>query len=99
MSNSRILLRGLHTTGKCCSHHPTFHELILHRLGRFGATALTWTQCTTMAEYITHGLYQSIGMYVASICALLVWNKIAPRDLAFVSLGAPPSCAPLTNFH
>lgn len=38
-----------------------------------------------MQDFVSHGLYQSTAIYVVGICALLFWNKIAPRDLAFVS--------------
>lgn len=44
-----------------------------------------------MEEYISHGLYESMAMYLVSFCALVFWNKIAPRDLAFVSVAVATS--------
>ena len=38
-----------------------------------------------MQEYLSHGMYQTAGYYVIAICVLFIWNKIVPRDLAFVS--------------
>jgi len=50
---------------------------------RFGSEALNWTKQQTMQEYLSRGLYQTAAYYVVSVCALLFWNKIAPRSLAF----------------
>ncbi|KAJ3534260.1 hypothetical protein NM688_g7162 [Phlebia brevispora] len=50
---------------------------------RFGPSALGWKTCTTMQDYISHGLYQSTAIYIVGVCALLFWNKIAPHNLAF----------------
>lgn len=55
-------------------------------LGRFGAQALKWKNFQTMQEYLSHGMTQSVAYYVVSFCVLIFWNKVSPRDLAFVSL-------------
>lgn len=38
-----------------------------------------------MQDYFMHGMGHSIVYYAISIAALILWNMIAPRDLAFVS--------------
>ena len=38
-----------------------------------------------MQDYFMHGMGHSVVYYAVSIAALMFWNKIAPRDLAFVS--------------
>ncbi|GBE80777.1 chaperone J-domain-containing protein [Sparassis crispa] len=51
---------------------------------RFGPDALKWTQCSTLREYIRHGLMQSSGFYIVAACALLLWSVIGkPSHVAF----------------
>ncbi|KAI0740977.1 hypothetical protein C8Q76DRAFT_689652 [Earliella scabrosa] len=42
------------------------------RSHRFGPDALEWSQCTTLREYIRHGLMQASGFYITSVCILLL---------------------------
>ncbi|KAH9919067.1 DnaJ-domain-containing protein [Amylocystis lapponica] len=44
---------------------------------RFGPDALDWKQCTTLREYIRHGLMQSSGFHIVSVCVLLLWSAIS----------------------
>ncbi|TBU27885.1 DnaJ-domain-containing protein [Dichomitus squalens] len=39
---------------------------------RFGPDALGWSQCSTLREYIRHGLMQASGFYITSTCILLL---------------------------
>lgn len=90
MRLSKIQSQGSRTIGE--HSHCDISLKHAHSPLRFGAAALQWKNCTTMQDYISHGLYQSAAMYIVSICAILFWNKIAPRDLAFVSVIMSPRC-------
>ncbi|OBZ69892.1 Chaperone protein DnaJ [Grifola frondosa] len=51
---------------------------------RFGPDALQWTQCTTLREYVRHGLMQSAGFHVFSICVLLLFSAVGkPSPVSF----------------
>lgn len=51
---------------------------------RFGPEALKWSQCSTLREFIRHGLMQSAGFYVVSICVLFVLSMLSgPSPVAF----------------
>ncbi|EKM53361.1 uncharacterized protein PHACADRAFT_259680 [Phanerochaete carnosa HHB-10118-sp] len=50
---------------------------------RFGPQALKWDKVTTMQDYFMRGMGHSVLYYAVGIAALMFWNKIAPRDLAF----------------
>ena len=57
------------------------------RASRFGPQALTWRNCTTLREYIRHGLMQSAGYHIVSICALLLFSTTGkPTPVSFVRL-------------
>ncbi|KAH8103268.1 DnaJ-domain-containing protein [Cristinia sonorae] len=47
---------------------------------RFGPQALTWKNCTTLREYIRHGLMQSAGYHIVSICALLLYSAVGKQS-------------------
>lgn len=69
-------------------------KLILFWCGRrsyrFGASVLTWTQCTTMREYLRHGLMQSSGYHIVTGAGLLFFSAIGkPNSVAFVSTPRP----------
>ncbi|CAL1711494.1 unnamed protein product [Somion occarium] len=51
---------------------------------RFGPDALSWKNCTTLREYIRHGLMQSTGFHIASLCTLLLFSSVGkPSPIAF----------------
>ncbi|KZT05398.1 chaperone J-domain-containing protein [Laetiporus sulphureus 93-53] len=51
---------------------------------RFGPEAIHWTHCTTLREYIRHGLMQSAGFHIVAACALLLFSAIGkPSYVAF----------------
>ena len=65
-------------------------------LSRFGPQALKWEKVTTMQDYFMHGMGHSVVYYAVCIAALMFWNKIAPRDLAFVSAFSPAYIHPIS---
>ncbi|CCM05212.1 uncharacterized protein FIBRA_07422 [Fibroporia radiculosa] len=51
---------------------------------RFGPSAMQWTHCSTLREYVHHGLMQSAGFYIASLCLLFLISSIGkPSYVAF----------------
>lgn len=51
---------------------------------RFGPEAITWMQCTTIREYVRHGLMQSAGFYIVSCGLLLLVSAV--RQPSYVAL-------------
>ncbi|KAI0645134.1 hypothetical protein C8Q79DRAFT_1011235 [Trametes meyenii] len=47
---------------------------------RFGPDALRWTQCTTVREYVRHGLLQASGFYIVSLCGLVFFSFVSPSS-------------------
>ncbi len=57
--------------------------LIIHR---FGPEALAWSQCTTLREYVRHGLLQASGFYIVSLCSLVFFSFVNPSStVSYVS--------------
>ena len=53
---------------------------------RFGPDALEWNQCSTLREYIRHGLMQASGFYITTVCILLLLSASGrPGPVAYVS--------------
>ncbi|KZT22476.1 DnaJ-domain-containing protein [Neolentinus lepideus HHB14362 ss-1] len=51
---------------------------------RFGPDALTWSHCTTVREYLRHGLMQASGFHIVSSVVLLFLSAIGkPSPVAF----------------
>ncbi|KAJ6465049.1 DnaJ-domain-containing protein [Mycena vitilis] len=62
---------------------------------RFGPDVLNWTHCSTVGEYLRHGLTQSIGYHVVTGAVLVFWTAIGEtspvafwRYLLYVALFA-----------
>ncbi|KAJ7072806.1 DnaJ-domain-containing protein [Mycena amicta] len=62
---------------------------------RFGPDVLAWTHCSTVGEYLRHGLMQSIGYHAVAIIFLVFWTAIGEtspvafwRYLLYISLFA-----------
>lgn len=53
---------------------------------RFGPDALSWKTCTSMQEYLDHGLYQFAASYAITFGTLVIANIVFSRNDAFVSL-------------
>ena len=85
MRLSKILLLDLLMTGERALSSRSIFLTLMFSLGRFGLQALKWKNFHTMQEYLSHGMTQSVAYYVVSFCVLIFWNRISPRDLAFVS--------------
>ncbi|KAI8978325.1 hypothetical protein BD414DRAFT_516950 [Trametes punicea] len=47
---------------------------------RFGPEALSWSQCTTLREYVHHGLLQASGFYIVSLCSLIFFSFLNPSS-------------------
>ncbi|KAI0629461.1 hypothetical protein C8Q77DRAFT_1065335 [Trametes polyzona] len=47
---------------------------------RFGPEALKWAQCTTLREYVRHGLLQASGFYIVSLCSLVFFSFLNPAS-------------------
>ncbi|KAI0359521.1 hypothetical protein OH77DRAFT_1395370 [Trametes cingulata] len=47
---------------------------------RFGPEALKWNQCTTLREYVRHGLLQASGFYIVSLCSLIFFSFVSPSS-------------------
>ncbi|KAI0369078.1 DnaJ-domain-containing protein [Pilatotrama ljubarskyi] len=47
---------------------------------RFGPEALKWSQCTTLREYVRHGLLQASGFYIVSLCSLIFFSFVSPSS-------------------
>ncbi|EIW54344.1 uncharacterized protein TRAVEDRAFT_31328 [Trametes versicolor FP-101664 SS1] len=47
---------------------------------RFGPEALSWSQCTTLREYVRHGLLQASGFYIVSLCSLIFFSFVSPSS-------------------
>ncbi|KAF7297922.1 J domain-containing protein [Mycena chlorophos] len=43
---------------------------------RFGPDVLTWKHCTTVGEYLRHGLMQSIGYHAVTLIILVFWTAV-----------------------
>ncbi|KAJ7198579.1 DnaJ-domain-containing protein [Mycena pura] len=43
---------------------------------RFGPDAMGWTQCSTIGEFLHHGLIQSVGYHVVAVAVLVFWTAI-----------------------
>ncbi|KAI0774844.1 hypothetical protein BD413DRAFT_603418 [Trametes elegans] len=50
---------------------------------RFGPEALKWQQCTTLREYVRHGLLQASGFYIVSLCSLVIIHILNPSPVSF----------------
>src|ERR1700761_7878441 len=48
-----------------------------------------WTQCSTIGEFLHHGLIQSVGYHVVAVAVLVFWTAIGDTSpVAFVSFGS-----------
>ncbi|TCD65568.1 hypothetical protein EIP91_002488 [Steccherinum ochraceum] len=51
---------------------------------RFGPQALTWKNCSSIREYVRHGLMQSAGYHIVTVCALLLYSAVGkPSPISF----------------
>ncbi|KAJ7621558.1 hypothetical protein DFH06DRAFT_1305802 [Mycena polygramma] len=58
---------------------------------RFGPDVLNWTHCSTVGEYLRHGLTQSIGYHVVTGAVLVFWTAIGETSpVAFDPRTSPP---------
>lgn len=60
---------------------------------------MTWTDCATSREYLSHGIIASSGFYIGTVGFLLVWSALGAANTgAYVGLGLFSIVVALSNY-